>query len=153
MSKYRLVFKGGLMEGFDQEQCLTGLAKMFKEDRETLRQRLFSGRRVVVQRTDDEERVRQFVMAFEKAGGVLNIETSGLDYDRPGGEGELHGAIDTHSTRKRPALRPAGEHVPRPGPVPARTSGDEQVTEQRDAVSELDLTRREKRRRRRGKRK
>jgi hypothetical protein len=132
MSKYRLIFRGKLKDGTDRALCIEKLARMFGQDRDTVEQRLFGSRKVVVQHTDSEERAREFIEAFEKAGALLNIETEGLDFPI------ADSSPDVTRTRKRPSLRPAGEYVPRPTKSQPDHPLDDQATRQRNAVPETD---------------
>lgn len=117
MAQYRLIFSGTLLHGVDRTKCIEQLAKFFETPPDVLARKLFSGRRVVIKRTDDKRMVKVFVAAFKKAGAKLLIDV--ID-EKAEQEKKRMMSSDVTVTRTRPAF--SRSDIKRP---PTKDSGDE----------------------------
>ena len=117
MAQYRLIFSGTLLHGVDRTKCIEQLAKFFETPPDVLARKLFSGRRVVIKRTDDKKMVKVFVAAFKKAGAKLLIDV--ID-EKAEQEKKRIMSSDVTVTRTRPAFsradvrRPASDDPDQP---------------------------------------
>ncbi|MDO3382229.1 hypothetical protein [Gilvimarinus algae] len=70
---FRLVFAGELITGFDRESVIRNLAKLLKQEEQTVRERLFAGQPVAVKKVDTKEQALKWRKAFANAGAVLIV--------------------------------------------------------------------------------
>lgn len=76
--KFRLVFRGELLEGQHRAVVKRRLAERLKLDDAQI-EKLFSGSPVVVKRDADQETAARYQSVFKQAGGLLRVETVGAE--------------------------------------------------------------------------
>ena len=111
--KYQLVFNGELTGDVKKKDCLVQLAELFGKDFDSIESELFRDSPIIVKRTSDEQVANRFILAFAKAGAVLQVEISEPGSDAGGSslapkKPEKIGTLrsrDTEITRLRPAVR------------------------------------------------
>jgi thioredoxin-related protein len=82
--RYRVVFEGEILDGFQVEEVKRGLAALFKTS-EAQTERFFSGKRLAIKKDVDRETAIKYLQAFERAGAVCRME-----------------ALETHSSLEQP---------------------------------------------------
>lgn len=70
--KYDIVFRGKLASGFDREQAMANLARLFKSDAARVAP-LFSGKRVTIKKGVDRETGDKYRSALRKAGLMVAL--------------------------------------------------------------------------------
>jgi hypothetical protein len=103
---YKAVFRGEVLDGFDEKDVKAALAVRFRLQNQML-ERLFSGHTVVVKSRLDLETAKKYHQVFHQAGALLRIFEAHID---PGLIGEKE-----DSERERPPMRPLSS--PDPSPV------------------------------------
>ncbi|WP_020209180.1 hypothetical protein [Gilvimarinus chinensis] len=74
---FRLVFAGELITGFTQGTVERNLAKLLKQNEQTIRQRLFNGEPVTVKKVETQADALKWRKAFANAGAVLVVLSLG----------------------------------------------------------------------------
>ncbi len=69
---FEVVFKGGLVDGFDPDTVKNNIARLFKTDTENL-EKLFSGQCYVIKGDLDEQTAQKYQNAMKKAGAICQI--------------------------------------------------------------------------------
>ncbi len=66
------MFNGEILEGFDTMSVRTQLARMLKADQEKMAT-LFSGKQIVLKRTEDKQQALKYGSALKKAGADVKV--------------------------------------------------------------------------------
>ncbi len=69
---YAIIFKGEILEGFESFSVKAHLAKMLKADHEKMAT-LFSGKQIVLKRTEEKQQALKYGSALKKAGADIKI--------------------------------------------------------------------------------
>lgn len=116
--RYKLVFSGQLLEGFDARTAEENLAAALKLG-DTQRRKLFSGRLITVKKGLDLAQAEKFRAVFERAGARVHVHADNGD--------EVPVPQPAPAAAEAPRVRPAPETVPEPPTVTAEVTED--VTE------------------------
>lgn len=71
--RYRVVFEGGILDGFQVQRVKRNLAHLFKTSEDEI-ERFFWGKRLVLKRAVDYQTAAKYLKAFERAGVVCRVE-------------------------------------------------------------------------------
>ena len=74
--QYIVVFEGKIAEGFDKETLLQNLSRLYKKDEASIEQQLFTGKPVVIKKTEDRVEAERFLKDFRNAGAEVIIKES-----------------------------------------------------------------------------
>ena len=73
---HRLIFQGKLKPNTDRALCMERLARLFNKEVKDIETRLFSGKEMLIRKTEDQTVVDKYIRAFDKAGAVLQVITA-----------------------------------------------------------------------------
>ena len=71
--RYKVVFKGQLLEGFSAAQVVSNIARLTKVPEEKIRKKFFSGKTVIIHRAHDESEAQKLQQLFTTAGLEVDI--------------------------------------------------------------------------------
>lgn len=75
MTTFKLLFRGNLSAGIDQQDCINTLAQRLKTTPETIQQRFFQRWPVTVLETDSESKARRVQQVFLEAGAQVDLQS------------------------------------------------------------------------------
>ncbi len=94
---FNIIFSGKIVDNFEVQEVRKNLSSLFKMDEKRI-ERLFSGKRIVLQRNVNRETALKYQKAFQKAGAICEIDPV-----------KIHGTSISHSiTHKQESLRTYG---------------------------------------------
>jgi thiol-disulfide isomerase/thioredoxin len=71
--RYRVVFKGEILDGMQVEEVKKNLAALFKATEAQI-ERFFSGKRLAIKKDVDHETAMKYLKAFERVGALCRVE-------------------------------------------------------------------------------
>jgi nitrate reductase NapE component len=114
---HTLIFQGKLKPKADRTLCVEKLAKLFKKDVGAMEARLFSGKKVVIGKTEDKSLVDKYVRAFDDAGAILQVitEETATDHNADAGPSSpLPSRKPSSHARPDPKRPSKKKHAPAP---------------------------------------
>lgn len=85
--KYRVIFKGEIVDGADKEDVVKKVAAIFKMKEEKA-EKLFSGKKKIIKKEAPLEKCKKVQAAFKKAGAVCQIEEIGAEPEQEQEQGQ-----------------------------------------------------------------